>query len=501
MAGVSFFMPDPWLMQPPTAIVKLPDEGLSSEELASYIQESVMPLYEMERLRLELLEAWGTGNQPTDRRYAGQNKEKLALMRFSRNPWMKLMVSNFAQQLIVDGFRKDGATENETAWDSWLANKMPAQQFTINRATFMYGYSYVRVTRGQNQFTGDSMAVMEAVDPQMAFGIYKNPYADDYPAYLLEKRFDGKWRWWTPDDYTDFNKNGQDWTPVETVPHDYKVVPFVRYLNEIDAKGRVRGGVEPLVEIAARLDKTVLDRLLVQHYNSFKVRWATGLEQPDTEEKAAAAKMQLSQDTVLITSNELAKFGAIPETDMSPFIAAYQADLETFLTIAQLPPDLSGQVANIAADALEGSRRSSYQRLYEMQTMYAESHAQVLRLAAFIEGRMDEATDFNSRVHWQDVQIKSLAQFADAWGKICGQLGFPKQFVWPLIPGIDQSDVESAKEQFFEDDGPEGRLNKYLREMGIQVAGATPGKGGPSSLDNQPSQPDEQAQNQQLEQQ
>jgi hypothetical protein len=417
VAGVSFYSDDPWLIGQPEAIVQLPKDDLSGEDLAAYIQETIMPLYQTERLRLEMLEAWATGKQPTDRRYVGQNKEKLALMRFSRNPWLKLLVSTFAQQLVVDGFRKDGATENEVAWDSWLANKKPAQQFTLNRATCVYGYCYERVTLGQNQFTDEPMAVMQVIDPQNAFGVYRDPYGDDYPAFLLEKRFDGTWRWWTPTNYAVFNRNGNDWKFVKTVDHPYKVVPFIRHLSEIDANGRIWGVVEPLIEIAARLDKTVLDRLLVQHYNSFKVRWATGLEQPDTEEKAAAAKMQLSQDTVLITSNEQAKFGAIAETDMSPFIAAYQSDLESFLTIAQLPPDLAGQVANIAADAIEGARRSSYQRLYEMQTMLGESHAQVLRLAAFIEGRIEESQDFQSRVHWQDVQIKSLAQFADAWGR------------------------------------------------------------------------------------
>jgi hypothetical protein len=340
VAGVSFYSDDPWLIGQPEAIVQLPKDDLSGEDLAAYIQETIMPLYQTERTRLEMLEAWATGKQPTDRRYVGQNKEKLALMRFSRNPWLKLLVSTFAQQLVVDGFRKDGATENEVAWDSWLANKKPAQQFTLNRATCVYGYCYERVTLGQNQFTDEPMAVMQVIDPQNAFGVYRDPYGDDYPAFLLEKRFDGTWRWWTPTNYAVFNRNGNDWKFVKTVDHPYKVVPFIRHLSEIDANGRIWGVVEPLIEIAARLDKTVLDRLLVQHYNSFKVRWATGLEQPDTEEKAAAAKMQLSQDTVLITSNEQAKFGAIAETDMSPFIAAYQSDLESFLTIVQLPPTL-----------------------------------------------------------------------------------------------------------------------------------------------------------------
>lgn len=477
---------DPWCVDPPTAVIKLPDELPTGQDLATFISAEVMPLFETERRRLERLHFWGTGKQPMDIRHHGRNQEKRVLQRFARNPWLRLMVSTFAQQLVVDGFRRDGSTENEQAWDSWQANNMSSQQFTINRTTSIYGYSYVRVTRGLSPFSKEPMAVMRAVDPMNAFGIYSDPYGDEYPQYLLEKRFDGTYWWWTSESYSIFNKDGKDWKFIKEVAHDYQVVPFVRYINEIDAKGRCWGDVEPLIEIAARMDKTVLDRLLVQHYNSFKIRWATGLEQPDSEEEARAGAMQLKHGDMLISSNDQAKFGVLSETDMGPFIESYKSDLESFLTNAQLPPDLAGQVANIAADALEGARRSSYQKLYEKQIMAGQSHAQTLRLSAFIEGRLEDANDFTAKVHWQDVQVKSLAQFADAWGKICDQLGYPKQLVWGLIPGIDQSDVERAKDNFFNDTGEEGKLNKYLREMGIKPMGQSPGPGGPNSTQNQP---------------
>jgi hypothetical protein len=60
-----------------------------------------------------------------------------------------------------------------------------------------------------------------------------------------------------------------------------------------------------------------------------------------------------------------------------------------------------------------------------------------------------------------------------------------------MIPGVDQARVEEWKEQYFNDAGDDGKLNKYLREMGIQIGGASPGPGGPTSLQNQPPQADE----------
>lgn len=472
---------DDWSIDPPVDAVPLPGEDLSGEDLAKFITEHVYPIFEDERCRLRKLEAWGTGKQPVTRNHSSPNTEKKVLQRFARNPWIPLMVSTFAQQMIVDGYRRDGASANEEAWDTWEFNNMKSQQLTIARSTMISGYSYVRATDGIGP-QGGPMAVLRVVGGQNAFGIYADP-GDEYPQFLLEKRFNGTYRWWTDSDYTVLKFDKGTFTYESAENHDYGVVPFVRYVNQIDDCGRTWGDVEPVVELAARLDKTVFDRLLVQHYNSFKIKWATGLEQPDTEEGIAAAKFKLANESVVVSSEEGAAFGTFDETRMDPFIAAYKADLETFLTIAQLPPDLAGLAANLSADAMEGARRSTYQKLYEKQTMLGQSHAQVMRLAAKIEGREDDAADFSARIHWQDVSVRSLAQFADAWGKMVVSLGIPKQKVWPMIPGVDQAWVKECEQQFFEDSGPDGKINKYLRELGIKQE--SNGPGGPNNPTNQ----------------
>ena len=116
-------------------------------------------------------------------------------------------------------------------------------------------------------------------------------------------------------------------------------------------------------------------------------------------------------------------------------------------------------------------------------------HAQALRLAAHIEGREEDAQDFSARVHWQDVEVRSLGQFADAWGKIVDQLGVPKWAAWNKIPGVDQSEVAEWKEHW-DDQDP---LVQYLQEMNVKpaaragspVGSVVDGRGGPNSTQNQ----------------
>lgn len=483
---VNYYSDDIWVDAPHERVAFPADS--SARSIVKYLNNDLFPAFDFERQRIRKLEAWGSGRQP-EVRPLKRNSERQVLQRLARTPWVPLMISTFAQQMVVDGYRREGDTENQEAWKTWEFNDMKSQQLSINRATMVSGYSYLRVTDGQGP-DGETMAVMRGVSPARCFALYADPFGDEYPEYVLEKRFDGSWRWWfNGEGYHVLSFDGSKFKVGETKSHDYGVNPFVRYVNQIDLEGRTWGDVEPIIDLAARIDKTAFDRLLVQHFNSFKVRWATGLEQPDSEDEVAQDKIRIANEDILIASDVDAKFGTLAETSMAGFIDAYTADLEAFAAVNQLPPNLLGQVVNVAADALDGARRQTYQRLFEKQTVMGARHAQAMRLAAHIEGREDDANDFSARIHWQDVEIRSLGQFADAWGKIVTQLGVPKWAAWGKIPGIDQSEVMEWKEHW-DDADP---LTQYLKDMNVKpvapqgnpVGSATAGRGGSNSTANQ----------------
>lgn len=485
---VTYYSDDLFLDSPGDPVPMPPDSN--GRALIKYLNTELFPAFDHERQRIRKLEAWGNGRQP-EVRPLKRNTERAVLQRLARTPWIPLMISTFAQQMVVDGYRRDGDMENREAWKTWEYNDMHSQQLSLNRATMMAGYSFLRVTDGIGP-GGENMAVMRGVSPARAFAIYEDPYGDEYPEYVLEKRFDGKWRWWfNGEGYHSMQFDGSKFKILETKEHAYGVNPFVKYVNQIDLEGRTWGEVEPVIDLAARIDKTAFDRLLVQHFNSFKVRWATGLEQPDTEEEVAQDKIRIANEDILIASDVQAKFGTLDETSMSGFIDAYKSDLETLISVTQLPPNLVSLVVNVAADALDGARRQTYQKLFEKQTIMGARHAQALRLAAHIEGRDDDAQDFSARVHWQDVEVRSLTQFADAWGKIVDQLGVPKWAAWGKIPGINQSEVQEWKNHW-DDNDP---LIQYLRDMNVKPAApqgnpagsVADGRGGPNSTRNQPS--------------
>lgn len=456
----------------------------SGKALEEYIGDQVFPRWQTEKDRLDKIGMWMDGKQPYCVKVGPRDVEKKALLELSRSPWLGLAVSIYAQAMYVDGYRSPDADNRANAkpWDYWVSNNFAAHQISVHRATIGYGYSFVRCLPGEN-YLGQPLPIMRGVSAKRMFALYDDPVGDDFPHAALELMSDNvTWRWYDDNVWHEYESSslGAKFKYKRTVEHNLGVCPVVRYVNQQDLDGRCIGDVEPMIAVAARIDKTDYDRLLVQHYNSWKVRTATGLEQAESDTDVAADKRKLAQDDILISSDPNVTFGSLPETNLAPFIAAKESDVESLASMEQLPSHLfTGKVINVSAEALAASRAMTTQKLLEKQTSMGVSHARLMRLAAGIAGDMASATDFAARVAWQDVEVRSLAQAADAYGKVATQLGVPREFLWRFIPGFDASDVEEMREMALDNDP----LTKYLRDefgnkagMGQSQPGPTPEK-------------------------
>lgn len=450
----------------------IPDPNATSgKALGEYISDKLYPWWRREERRLKEIGLWMDGQQPYCQKVGTRQLEKKALLELSRSPWLGLAVSTFAQAMYVDGYRSPGSKENSASWKVWTANNFQAQQIGVHRATIGYGYAYVRVLPGED-FLGRPMPVIRGVSPRRMFAVFEDPVTDEFPEFALELMPDNEtWRLYTDDVYHEYSNARQTskFKYIGTVEHGIGACPVVKYVNQMDLEGRCVGDVEPMISLAARIDKTDYDRLLVQHFNSWKVRTATGLEQAESDSDREADKRKLENDTMLVSSDPTVQFGVLDETNMAPFIAAHESDVEALASMEQLPSHLfTGKVINVSAEALAASRSQTTQKLLEKQTSMGVSHARMLRLAAAVSGDTAEAADFEARVSWQDVEVRSLAQAADAYGKIAQQLGVPKQFLWRFLPGFDSADIEEMQKHALDDDP----LTKFLRDEFPTIGGA-----------------------------
>lgn len=384
--------------------------------------------------------------------------EKKALARLARTPWLRLVCLSTAQPLKVSGYRSPEHGVDSPMWDTWLRNDMDSRQSQLNFAVVTFGYAFMQLTPGEDH------AVMRPVSPQQMVAEYDDPYGDEYPLYALRKVRAGKYKFFDDERIVTLEGDVDDLRVTDVVEHSAGVCPVVLYPNVMDLEGNCFGEVEPYVDVAARLDLTTNDRLLVQRYNSWKILYATNITPPKgmSKQQQDREKMKLRNDNMLMGTGDT-KFGTLDETSMTPFITAVENDRADLSAVSQTPMTmLTGEMINLGADAITSSYRPWREKLKQRRDVWGDAHARSMRVAAALEGNAAEAENFDAVVQWEDVEDRSLAQTADAFGKLAQMLEVPPEVLWGRIPGVSQSDVLEWK-----------RIHEELRRREVETEALT----------------------------
>ena len=404
------------------------------------IRATLLPAYTKELAHVELVDKWLNNKQPYSNRRTSE-KEKRYLEKLSRTPWLRLVVIAAAQMLYAE---RVYSSERDVAdmWTPWNRNRFPQLQVPLHTAAIQYGSAYALA------LPGDTGARITVHSPRNMIAMYQDPVNDEWPMLALQVVeqtggdrllyvIDEEKRWLFSQE-----AGSSKLTPIEEQIHGIGVCPVVRYSPRIDLEAEAMGEVHPYISTAARLIETDNDRLLVQRYNSFRIRTAEGLDNDASDEDLERSKMKIENDTVLTGTGDM-KFGTLDATEMDGFIAAHDSDLEALAAVSQTrTAALTGKLVNVSADAITEANRSAYAKRDEFQLAFGGSHVQLLRLASQIEGRTEDAADYSARVGWADTDSLTMSAAVDALGKASQMLGVPAVKLWPLIPGIDQTTAD-----------------------------------------------------------
>lgn len=411
---------------------------MSQRAVLGLTNDVLLPGWRLERARLDIIDAWWRWKPEQVRLPARATKDHKDLRDLADSPWMRLLVTTLNQQLEAELCRTSRPEPDEEAvarmWAPWQRNRMRSRQRAIHSGALAFGYAYTTV------LPGDSGAVIRGRSPRDLYAVYEDPVVDEYPAYFVIVSGN---RYTVVDEEATYTLIEQDGRVqyVEHEIHDVGVAPAVRYSNEIDLEGRTPGEIEPLIKVARRIDKTTYDRLLIQHFNSWKVRTATGLERPGTDAEREAQKMLLRHEDIL-TGGAGVSFGTLDETSLEGILKALELDVEWFAALSQTPAHAyTGKMINLSADAIEEARNTLDSKTRDRQAGFGDSHAQTLRLAAHVEGREADAEDFTLSIQWADHGSRSLSQAADALGKVATQLGVPAEKLWDRIPTVSAEEA------------------------------------------------------------
>jgi hypothetical protein len=440
--------------------------------------------------KAKILDLWARGDSEHDRYDkpalpATANEEYTELRDIAPSPWGRLVIGAVAQTLGVTSHRStaDPAEEStETFTEAWRLNGLASRQGGVYRAALGQNMAFVTTLPGTRPRTGTPTVRVRGVPATEMIAFYDVEGEDDFARFSMrgrvqnvegEKRIamevmDEEAVYWLSCDI-----DGSEMRYISHEPHPVGKTPVHRFAPHLDLEGRATGEIQPIVPLLRRMDQDVFDRVVVQRFNSWRVRYISGMVRPANEAEERAAKMMLRVTDLLVSESAETKFGTLDPTDIAPYVAAHDADLKDLSAISQTPPHhLLGQMANLSAEALAAAETSLMRKVDEYKLGFGQTWDQVLRSCAFIladtttdraeaERYLTEALDYTTEVRWKDSSARSLSQAADALGKIATQLGVPVEMLWEQLPFWKKEDTDKAK-SILSAEGADAMLMQFL---------------------------------------
>lgn len=427
----------------------------------------------------------GTPYQPKDTG-AGNTNEHDDLKSRAPAPFAKLVVRTLAQTVYVDSARITGQKEGETleCWDVLQANDWNSRQIPLHNSAIGHGLAYVKALPALSPITGLKSALVRPISA-IRMAAYYDEIGDEWPVYaiqvdplpVVEDGVEQEWSVELLDEervhHLSFKGDGleeDDWTYISyDDAHGLDVCPIVAFSNYTDLDGVSVGEIEPVIPLLRRIDQDTFDRLIVQRFGAWKVRYIAGLSEPTTDAEKRAQALSLRMTDMLIAGDKDTKFGTLEETSLDGYIAAEDADLRFLAAVTQTPPHhLLGLSSNLQAEALAAAEAGLQRKSVDFKIFNATSHERLLRLIAKIMGNKAEAEAKNIEIRYRDTESRSLVQAADALGKLATMLGIPVEMLWSRIPGWSDDETERAKKLI--EDGGVDRLLAELEKMKLEDA-------------------------------
>ena len=443
---------------------------------------------------------WIRGDNAKPSRPLNTTREYVELEERAPTPWLGLVVTSVAQSLYVEGHRPKKGREDSKVWQKlWQPNGMDARQIAIHRGALGHGVAFVKEKRGKQALTGDDMIVFKGVSAMNGAAFYQDPAIDEFPMFFIEATktlINGTEGWdvLVTDEEAEYtlqckSADGQEgWSYISHENHNAGVPPVVCFANNLDLAGASRSDIAPFIPLAGRIDQDTFDRLIVQRLGSWRVRYISGMAKPTTDEMARLQAMALRVEDILISPDANTKFGTLDPTPLDGYISARDADIRDLAAVTQTPPHhLLGLSPNVSAEGLVEAQAGLMRKVDERKHLFGESWERVLRLGAHMLN-MPEASDFESQMLWKDTESRSLAQSADALGKLAQMLQVPVELLWERIPGWTTKDSEDAKE-ILDRQAAEAMMMMELEAGMNDGQAAAGGKGSPPFGQGAPKEP------------
>ncbi|MFE5332554.1 phage portal protein [Embleya sp. NPDC056575] len=376
------------------------------------------------------------------------------LLRQARLNVAGLVVDATAERMQIDGVRLgDAETGDPAAWRIWQGNNLDADSDLLITEAVKVGRSFALVAPNP---ADQAMPLVTPEDMTQAIVAYRpgnrrervaglKTWMDDWTAKLMatlylptglckfeapepRKGLGGRPRWVRRE------VPGEAWP----APNPLGVVSLVELRNRPTLLGGAYSELHDVTDVQDRINKTLIDRLMAQEFSAYRQRWMTGYEVPVDDNGQAIEPFKAAVDRLWIIEDESVKLGEFSQTDLAPYLAAVEADIQHMAARTRTPSQyLLGTMANVSGDALKAAESGLVSKVRQRQRPIGEGVEEIVRLALRAAG--DPRPTDRAEIIWHNPEFRTEGELVDALVKM-SSLGVPREALWERW-GASQTEI------------------------------------------------------------
>lgn len=230
-------------------------------------------------------------------------------------------------------------------------------------------------------------------------------------------------------------------------------VPIVEIANRARLHGKPQSEIAPVAPLQDGVNTLWAHLFTAADFAALPQRVVLGMDRPtkdiidpetgDIIDVENVPLGQYSKDRLLWLSKAGATIGQFSAADLGAYLKVIDQCVRHIAAQTRTPPQyLLGEMANIAADALESAESGLVAKAMDKQLHFGADLREIMRLEALASGDPGRAASLAmGRTVWRDAQFRSVAQYADALTKYKA-IGVPDEALWRMIPGVRPEQVD-----------------------------------------------------------
>lgn len=230
-------------------------------------------------------------------------------------------------------------------------------------------------------------------------------------------------------------------------PNPLGVVPLERCDWQPSAGETGLSEGEVVFDIQDRLNKSVLDRLVISNSQAYRQRWVSG---SPTAKKgpgvASKTPWEPGADMLWVSENPETKFGDFEQADIGQLLESIRDDVGDIAAISQTPAtSLTNRMINVAGETVQQVLRGHHDKVRARQDTVGFFFERLQKLCFRFKGD-ERAADVNARTLWHPIESLPLAEVSDSFQKFVAS-GIPLKLAMEKTGLYSDQEIQWAVEE------------------------------------------------------